>query len=99
MTTDAAPRLTEKQFQRQVEQLAHTLGWSVYHTWNSMRSVAGFPDLLMLRGPRCVVAELKVGGKQPTPAQQAWLAAFCAAGIETYLWQESDMDGIVGLLR
>lgn len=34
-------------------------GWLVYHTHDSRRSAEGFPDLVMLRLSRMVVAELK----------------------------------------
>lgn len=61
MTTAQAvfPKLTEKQWQEQVVQLAKLCGWLVYHTWNSMHSAAGFPDLVLVRDTRIVFAEVK----------------------------------------
>jgi hypothetical protein len=41
---------TEKQFMAQVIQLARLRKWLVYHTHDARRSVAGFPDLVLVRG-------------------------------------------------
>lgn len=51
--------MTERQFQPQVVQLARLCGWLIYHTFDSRRSAAGFPDLCMVRGDRCLFVELK----------------------------------------
>ncbi len=81
--------MTEKELQQQVVQLAKMLGFLVYHTYNSRRSAAGFPDLVLIH-PRygIRVAELKVGRNKPTAAQEKWLAALRAAGVPTYLWTD-----------
>ena len=44
------PAPTEKQFQQSVVEVARTLKWRVYHTHDSRRSAAGFPDLVLTRG-------------------------------------------------
>ncbi|MCC6312227.1 MAG: hypothetical protein IT345_15125, partial [Trueperaceae bacterium] len=49
----------ERDFQALVVQLARLRGWRVYHTFDSRRSPAGFPDLVLARPPRLVIAELK----------------------------------------
>lgn len=88
----AAPALTEKQWQQQLVDLATIRGWLLYHTHDSRRSAAGFPDLVLLRGPRLVVAELKTDSAPgPTEAQRRWLQAFAATGAETYLWRPRDL--------
>ena len=51
--------MSEAQFQKIVEGYAKVMGWLYYHTQDSRRSQPGFPDLVMLRGDRQVVAELK----------------------------------------
>lgn len=56
------------------------------------RNAPGLPDVLLLRRPRLVVAELKQQGKRPTPAQQRWLDEFAACGVETYVWSTSAED-------
>jgi hypothetical protein len=90
--------LTEKDFRQQVIDLAHLLGWRCYFTWNSIHSPAGFPDLVMLRRGRQVVAELKTSRRLPTAAQQAWLEEFRAAGVETFVWRPEDLEEIASVL-
>jgi thiol:disulfide interchange protein len=92
------PRITEKQFMAQVLRLAHLCHWRTYHTHDSRRSVAGFPDLVLLRGPRVVVAELKVGRNRPTPAQVEWLESWRAAGVPAYLWTPAEWGEIEAVL-
>ena len=65
---------TEAQFQAVVIEYAELHGWRVYHTHDSRRSQAGFPDLTMVRAePRLIFAELKSEGGKPTDEQTAWL--------------------------
>jgi hypothetical protein len=90
---------TEKQFTRQVIELAQIFGWRVYHTWLSIRSASGFPDLCLVRGNRLIFAELKSERGAPTPAQKGWLEALKQTSAEVYLWRPSDFDMIVELLR
>lgn len=59
----------------------------------------GFPDLLMLRDDRIVIAELKVGRGKKTPEQIAWLQAFVLAGIaDVFTWYPSEWDEIESIL-
>jgi len=46
--------ITEKDFMRQVMELAKLYGYLAYHTHNSQRSQPGFPDLVLLRPSRLV---------------------------------------------
>lgn len=91
------PKETERAFQRRVIVLVKKLGWRVAH-FASVRVLTpdgrarwmtpvqgdgkGFPDLILLRGKRCVVLELKTEGGVLEEEQADWLAAFEAAGIE-----------------
>lgn len=95
---DAAPA-SEKSFMAEVIALAKGCGWRIYHTHDSRKSEAGFPDLLLLRGDRCLVAELKVGRNRPTAAQLNWIEAFAAAGVESFVWYPQQMVSIVEILR
>lgn len=92
--------MSEKVFQGQVEQLAiQCCGWLLYHTRYSLRSPAGFPDLVLVRRGRLIFAELKRDGKDPTPAQQGWAEQLRACqGVEVYLWRPADWDDIVKIL-
>lgn len=89
---------SEKDFQADVEKFAKRHGWRLYHTRDSRKSAGGFPDLVLLRGPRLIVAELKVGCKNPTSEQTAWLDAFRAAGVPSYIWRPSDWPVIAKAL-
>lgn len=83
--------LTEKQWQRQLTDLARVLGWRTYHTFLSRWSDSGFPDLVLVRD-RVIFIECKRSNGQPTAAQAEWLEALAEAGAETYLWTPADFD-------
>ncbi len=86
MARGAVP-IREKEFLQAVRELAELQGWLCYHTWNSLHSPAGFPDLVLVRPPRLLFVELKVGRNRTTPAQQHWLAQLGACPqVEVYLW-------------
>lgn len=72
---NAGGELAEAAFQRQVEQLAAFYGWRTYHTHDSRRSAAGFPDLVLVRGPELLFAELKTASGRVRPEQEAWIDA------------------------
>lgn len=93
-------RVTEKQWMQRVVDLAHLRRWFGYHTYDSRRSQPGFPDLVLLRGPRCVVAELKSETGRLTTAQQAWLTAFRQIpALEVHLWRPSDWPRVLETLK
>lgn len=94
--------------------LAKVLGWRRLHilparikdkndgTWQYRTPVSGdgrdFPDLLLLRDKRQIVAELKVGENMPTPGQLQWLAAFKLVGAEIYTWRPEDFEEVKRIL-
>lgn len=93
-------RMSEKAFQGQVVDLMRLSGFRlVYHTYDSRRSASGFPDLVAIRRPRVIFAELKVASNQPTPAQLDWLDELhqCDAA-ESYVWWPEDLDDIRRIL-
>lgn len=89
-----AMQQTEAEFQASVLQLAHAARWEHYHTYDSRKSVAGFPDLVLVRSTRCIFAELKASGKKPTESQLHWLHTLAATGNEVYVWSPDDWDDI-----
>lgn len=111
--TSFAPRLSERDFARQVADLATLLGWSYLHLRPGVNRRgrwqvpvegplgAGWPDFFALRprDGRRLVAELKRDGARPTADQVAILAAFEACGFETFLWYPADFDEIQAVLR
>lgn len=99
-----ASTITEADWQGFVTSYAALRGWAVYHTYDSRRSAAGFPDLVMLRGGRLVVAELKSAKGKTTPAQRRWLDAFgevaaVADTVEVYCWRPTDEAAVIEVLR
>lgn len=96
---------TEAAFQVRIVRLATDHGWRVYHTHDSRRSEPGFPDLVLVRPPRVLFVELKVGRRQLTPDQQRWMrllegctevGAFVLRGR---LDGSEDLAGFEGVLR
>lgn len=66
--------MTEQQLQAAIVEAAQALGWLVYHTYDSRRSHAGFPDLVLVRQPRLIFAELKDDTRPMTEEQVRWSA-------------------------
>ena len=95
-----AEQMTEAELLEQVKTVALTYGWRLYHTFDSRRSAAGFPDLVLARPPRVIFAELKRENGRLTIPQQMWgdYLEQCS-GVEYYLWRPSDWDSILGVLR
>lgn len=67
--------LLEDPFQQQVEGIARFYGWLIYHTRRSDRSQPGFPDLVAVRGPELIFAELKTRTGRVDANQQRWIDA------------------------
>ena len=92
----------EAAFQNHIIALAKALGWKrIYHTFNSQRSGAGFPDLVMVnvKQRRTAFVELKVGRNKPTAAQKEWLRDLQATGQEAYLWHPDALPMIESILK
>jgi len=60
---------------------------------------AGFPDLVLLRRDRLLVAELKVGQGKLSREQSSWINGFRAAGILACVWRPDNWDEIEETLR
>lgn len=101
---------SEAAWQVQVQNLATYYGWKHYHAPDNrpVRSasgrvqkqsvVPGFPDLLLIRVPEIVIAELKTDKGRVTPEQNEWLEQFRACGIEAHIWRPKDHDVVVARL-
>lgn len=86
---------SEKPFQEQVLELARLSGWRCYHTHDSRRSAAGFPDLVMVRPPVVLFAELKAEDGRLRPGQRGWLGVLeRCPGVVVRLWRPSDWPEI-----
>jgi hypothetical protein len=103
---------TEATFTRAVLQLAKLRGWRSAHfrpgrvmrggRWTYETPIdgdaKGFPDLVLIRGRRLLVAELKSGRGRTTPEQEQWLAAFRLAGVEAFVWKPGDWPAVEATL-
>jgi hypothetical protein len=89
--------VTEKALQDAVYDCARRLGWMAYHVFDARRSTPGFPDLILIKPPRLIVAELKTHTGRLSPAQREWLDRFRAIdGVEVYVWRTKDwLEGTV----
>lgn len=101
---------THTEFQEQIIQLAHTLGWRHLHVrrsigkgrrWVTTTNVIGWPDLLLWHPlarstPRAI--EVKVPPDDVTPAQSAVLDELAAAGIPTMVAWPDHFDDVIAFL-
>ena len=91
--------ITEEEFMRSVMKIASDCGWRVYHTRDSRRSQAGFPDLTLVRTGQIIFAELKSQKGRIKKEQQAWLDDLRENGhVDVYLWRPSDLQDIIDRL-
>lgn len=98
MNARLATPLTEKEWMRQVVDLARLLGWTHYHPLISMKSMPGFPDLVLARD-RVVFVELKTAKGVLSPHQIKWRDALTTAGAEWHLWRPDDAETAMQTLR
>ncbi len=101
--------LSERDFQRQVTELAELYGWSWMHpragrtldSWRTPTSGTlgeGWPDLVLIRGKRIIFAEIKADTGRVTPHQDRVLGVLSRAA-EAYIWRPKDWDFIEAELR
>lgn len=90
--------MTERQWQAQIVETAKYLGWWVYHTHDSRRSEPGFPDLVLVRPPRLIFAEVKTAAGRLTQAQQDTIVMLDQTCAESYIWRPADWPAILSLL-
>lgn len=90
-------KVSEKALQSLVEATAMQLGLLCYHTHDSRRSAAGFPDCTIVGKRGIVFAELKREKGKPTPAQEKWLwelGRHNGGPVWVCLWKPSDWPEI-----
>lgn len=101
-------RLTHEEWQQQVVDLAHALGWQHLHVrrtigrgkkWVTSTNVKGWPDLLLWHPSRGFAAvELKVGKDRATAEQAAVLESLRLAGARVMVAYPADLDALAALL-
>lgn len=92
-----AGSMTEGDFQVQVVTLARSMGWHHYHTYDSRRSEAGWPDMVLVHPQRgALFRELKTQKGRLTRAQEEWLDRLTRAGLDTGVWRPADLfNGVI----
>ena len=58
----------------------------------------GFPDLMLLKPGRLIVAEVKSQKGRLTFAQEVWLEAFRETHAEVYVWRPDDWPEVERVL-
>jgi hypothetical protein len=105
------PLMLEADLQRSIISVARDAGFLVYATYRSQRSEPGFPDLVMVKPPRVIFAEIKTEkGRLSTgrmnkantrwlPGQDDWLEALShCIGVEYYLWRPGDVENAYAII-
>lgn len=98
------PPESEKEFQKQVIDLAHLYGWRVAHfrpvqlmdgRWITPVEAdgEGWPDLAMAKKGRVIISELKTDIGQLSAAQELWKVA-----LGSHVWRPKDFEQIKKLL-
>lgn len=89
------PPISEEAWRGQVYDLAALGGWQWYYVPDSRRvTLAGWPDLALIREPRIIFAELKKQNGKLRPAQAALLPRLAACGLEVAVWRPSDIETV-----
>ena len=90
---------SHKDFQAAVRRLATAHGWADYCLWRSRHSPAGWPDLILIRPPDIIGAELKIPPDRLSPAQSRTLAQLSQCRrIHTFVWRPRDWQQIADTL-
>jgi hypothetical protein len=97
---------TEAQWQESVVAEMRLRGWLVYHSWSSVHSEAGFPDVCAVRAGVLLFIEFKreVGGVE-SDAQRCWGEALenvqksITAAVESVAGPAKARDVLVRMMR
>jgi len=101
--------LTEKVLQDNILEVAKLFRWRrahfrparTKHGWRTpvQADGKGFPDLILVKPPRLIIAEVKRQDTYPNEYQREWLEDFAGLGcVEVYTWKPQDWDDIVSIL-
>jgi hypothetical protein len=102
--------ITEAEWQQQVIDLAHILGWRHNHTrrtvgrghrWTTATSCKGWPDLTLWSETqqRVVFVELKSEGGRLGYDQELVLESLRRAGCEVHIWKPGDLEQARAVLQ
>ena len=96
--------VTERDLAATVIEAAEALGWKVFAVLDTRvpakRTSKGWPDLVLVKGPEMIFAELKTQRGVVSSEQDGWLEALREVRRYTVaLWRPSDMASIMERLR
>jgi hypothetical protein len=92
------PHQSEADFQKAITDLATATGWDWWHIPDSRRVAAGWPDLVLARGDRCMFRELKTGTGRLRPEQVRTLDTLRRCGLDADIWRPGMWDQIEAAL-
>jgi len=108
--TNPILKVSERQLQAAIIEIAKWEGWMVFHAlpvqnqngrWRTAtQGHTGFPDLVMAHKTRGILfVELKTTVGRISDNQQAWIDTLKAAGAEIYVWRPRDLQEARLILR
>jgi hypothetical protein len=83
--------VTEKQLQAAVIDMCRLFGVACYHTFDSRRSVPGWPDLALCGAHGFITREIKSEYGKTTVEQEHWGWMLRQAGISWDVWRPDDL--------
>lgn len=88
--------ISEAKLQKLVEQYCRDKGLLFYHTHDSRRSVAGYPDLTIISASGVLFVELKSETGRLSRSQRAWIDAAIATKTPVRVWHPAQWrDGTI----
>ena len=88
----AGSTMTERELEHAIRRILADLPQVMwYHTWSSVRSNPGFPDLVCVGRQGVLYRELKTARVPVSAAQEAWLEALRAAGADAGIWRSQSL--------
>lgn len=102
----------EAVLQQKIVDRAKARGWLVHHArpaptrsggWATpIQGNKGFPDLVLAKGGRIIIAELKQDGRYPNADQKKWIAALSVdynrPDVLVTVWRPKDWPTICDIL-
>jgi hypothetical protein len=88
--------MSERQLDALIEDARKALGIRLsYHTHDSRRSPAGFPDRVYAGPGGVLFRELKTDTGKLSAEQQAWIVGLHAAGLDAQVWRPGDWPTLI----
>ena len=102
-------RERESDYLSTIIDLAKVYQWIVHHSrpawtnkgWRTaIQGDPGCPDLILVRMPRVIFAEIKTKYGKLSDDQNNWILRLVGCpGVETYIWRPDDWEEITRILR